>query len=121
LEIIINDGKEAEYPNKFMNERIENLEDDSLLVHFNLGDNQTKTIRVDASERTRCEVWSRVMGYFRPTDSFNIGKKQEFKDRKYFNAEYRPSSSQLCRTMEGREIILGMPEITSSEELRKLP
>ena len=26
-----------------------------------------------------------VMGYFRPVDGFNIGKKQEFKDRKYFS------------------------------------
>ena len=26
-----------------------------------------------------------VMGYFRPVDNFNTGKKQEFKDRKYFS------------------------------------
>lgn len=25
-----------------------------------------------------------VMGYFRNVDNFNIGKKQEFKDRKWF-------------------------------------
>lgn len=36
-------------------------------------------------ERTRCEVWTRVMGYYRPVDYFNLGKQQEFKDRKYFN------------------------------------
>jgi anaerobic ribonucleoside-triphosphate reductase len=35
-------------------------------------------------ERTKCEVWSRVMGYHRPVMSFNVGKKQEFKDRKPF-------------------------------------
>jgi len=33
------------------------------------------------SERTKCEVWSRVMGYHRPVSGFNIGKKQEFADR----------------------------------------
>ena len=37
-----------------------------------------------AEERTRCSIWSRVMGYHRPTSYYNIGKKQEFADRKYF-------------------------------------
>lgn len=31
------------------------------------------------------EVWSRVMGYFRPFQDFNVGKKSEFKERKYFS------------------------------------
>lgn len=44
-------------------------------------------IKIKDSERTRCEVWTRVMGYHRPTDSFNIGKKGEFADRKYFTEE----------------------------------
>ena len=35
-------------------------------------------------ERTRCEVWSRVMGYYRPVTYFNPGKQQEYKDRKPF-------------------------------------
>jgi hypothetical protein len=35
-------------------------------------------------ERTPCEVWSRVMGYYRPVDNWNIGKKQEFADRKLY-------------------------------------
>lgn len=35
-------------------------------------------------ERTKCEVWTRVMGYHRPTSSFNIGKKGEVAERKYF-------------------------------------
>ena len=38
-------------------------------------------------ERTKCEVWSRVMGYHRPVKGYNIGKKQEFADRKYFKEE----------------------------------
>ncbi|STR44812.1 anaerobic ribonucleoside-triphosphate reductase [Iodobacter fluviatilis] len=36
-------------------------------------------------ERTRCEIWTRVMGYHRPVSSFNIGKKGEFKERQFFN------------------------------------
>ncbi len=31
-----------------------------------------------------CEVWTRVMGYFRPVSSFNIGKRGEFDERVYF-------------------------------------
>ncbi|RLK49726.1 ribonucleoside-triphosphate reductase class III catalytic subunit [Microbacterium telephonicum] len=33
-----------------------------------------------------CEVWTRVMGYFRPVSSFNIGKKGEAEERLYFDA-----------------------------------
>ncbi|MBZ0094444.1 MAG: anaerobic ribonucleoside-triphosphate reductase [Sulfuricella sp.] len=40
-------------------------------------------------ERQPCEVWTRVMGYHRPVASFNIGKKGEHYERKYF---------QECRT-----------------------
>ena len=36
----------------------------------------TRTIRV-----IECEVYSRVCGYFRPVNGWNIGKKQEFQDR----------------------------------------
>jgi anaerobic ribonucleoside-triphosphate reductase len=36
------------------------------------------------SERTRCEVWTRVMGYHRPVSCFNQGKKSEHRDRKYY-------------------------------------
>ena len=35
-------------------------------------------------ERQPCEIWTRVMGYHRPMSSFNIGKKGEFHERKYF-------------------------------------
>lgn len=35
-------------------------------------------------ERQKCEVWTRVMGYFRPVENFNTGKKTEYKERKNF-------------------------------------
>ena len=41
-------------------------------------------IQLKDSERQPCEVWTRVMGYFRPVESFNIGKKGEFYERKCF-------------------------------------
>jgi anaerobic ribonucleoside-triphosphate reductase len=34
--------------------------------------------------RTKCLVYTRVMGYHRPVESFNIGKKGEHKQRKHF-------------------------------------
>ncbi|WP_457593942.1 anaerobic ribonucleoside-triphosphate reductase [Hydrogenimonas sp.] len=34
--------------------------------------------------RTRCTVYTRVMGYHRPVESFNIGKKGEHRQRKQF-------------------------------------
>jgi anaerobic ribonucleoside-triphosphate reductase len=37
-----------------------------------------------AHKRTRCTVYTRVMGYHRPVESFNIGKKGEHRQRKHF-------------------------------------
>ncbi len=31
-----------------------------------------------------CEVWTRVMGYHRPVESFNTGKKAEHRERRFF-------------------------------------
>lgn len=42
------------------------------------------TMTLSDEERQPCEIWTRVMGYHRPMSSFNIGKKGEFHERKYF-------------------------------------
>ena len=34
--------------------------------------------------RTACKIYSRVVGYFSPIDSWNVAKKKEFKIRKTF-------------------------------------
>ncbi len=34
--------------------------------------------------RTKCLVYTRVMGYHRPVESFNIGKKGEHNQRTHF-------------------------------------
>lgn len=41
-------------------------------------------LRTVQEERTKCIVYTRVMGYHRPVESFNIGKKGEHKQRKEF-------------------------------------
>jgi anaerobic ribonucleoside-triphosphate reductase len=33
------------------------------------------------------EVYSRVVGYYRPVNQWNPGKKEEFKERKTYNVE----------------------------------
>ena len=40
-----------------------------------------KTIIIQDSERQLCEIWTRVMGYYRPVSEFNIGKKGEHAER----------------------------------------
>ncbi len=44
-----------------------------------------RVITVDDSERQPCEIWSRVMGYYRPISAYNIGKRQEYEDRVFFS------------------------------------
>ncbi len=36
-------------------------------------------------ERTRCEVWTRVMGYHRPVSQFNPGKQSEHAERRFYS------------------------------------
>lgn len=38
-------------------------------------------------ERQRCEIWSRVVGYLRPTSRWNEGKIAEFGDRTDFGIQ----------------------------------
>ena len=38
-------------------------------------------------QRTRCEVWTRVMGYHRPVHAFNAGKQAEHAQRRYFRED----------------------------------
>ena len=42
------------------------------------------TITIKDEERQECEVWTRVMGYYRPVSEFNIGKKSEHYERTFF-------------------------------------
>ncbi len=38
----------------------------------------------NAGKRSKCLVYTRVMGYHRPVESFNIGKKGEHRQRTHF-------------------------------------
>lgn len=45
---------------------------------------QVPVTELKDTERQPCEIWTRVMGYFRPLSEFNKGKKAEFLERKSF-------------------------------------
>lgn len=47
-------------------------------------------------ERQPCEVYSRVVGYIRPIDTWNEGKQQEFEDRKVFNPKEQSNERDTC-------------------------
>lgn len=46
-----------------------------------------KTYAIPDLCRQECEIWTRVMGYYRPVSDFNIGKKQEHRERVGFRVE----------------------------------
>ena len=46
--------------------------------------NQNEILEKLKDKRTKCIVYTRVMGYHRPVESFNIGKKGEHQERKFF-------------------------------------
>lgn len=65
-------------------------------IHNNLsstGSNQNTSNPINRKENSpgvrkcgcKCEVYSRVTGYFRPVSQWNHGKKEEFKDRLVYN------------------------------------
>ncbi len=49
-------------------------------------------LKKHAAQRTRCEVYSRIVGYLRPVSQWNVGKKEEFKDRQTYDSD----STRCC-------------------------
>jgi len=47
------------------------------------------------AQRTKCEIWTRVMGYHRPVSAFNSGKQSEFAERKMFTEKACQMSGYL--------------------------
>ncbi len=43
------------------------------------------------TKKVPAEVYSRVVGYFRPVSQWNDGKKEEFKERRPFAPEQLPA------------------------------
>ena len=45
--------------------------------------------------KTKCEVYSRVVGYIRPVDNWNDSKKAEFYDRVKFDSSITKNQTTL--------------------------
>ncbi|HEC05407.1 MAG TPA: oxidoreductase [Thiolapillus brandeum] len=54
---------------------------------------QHENTELKDEERTRCEIWTRVMGYHRPVTSFNPGKQSEYAERRNFEECRIPRSA----------------------------
>ena len=48
---------------------------------------RSNSIGLQNKNRTKCEVWTRVMGYHRPVTEFNPGKKSEYAEREVFTED----------------------------------
>ncbi len=46
--------------------------------------NKDELLKKLEDKRTKCIVYTRVMGYHRPVESFNVGKTGEHKERVQF-------------------------------------
>jgi len=60
------------------------------------------------SKKIPCEVFHRVVGYYRPVQNFNNGKKEEFADRVFFELE-----NSGCPTSACEETLTEVPKITA--------
>lgn len=40
---------------------------------------------IHKAERAKCTVYTRVMGYHRPVETINLGKKGDFRERCHFS------------------------------------
>jgi ribonucleoside-triphosphate reductase len=104
----------------YMSERISNSEACKRFVRKVLGNYQLPYITITPvfsvcdthgyldGEQARCphcqqktKVWTRVMGYFRPVDSFNTGKQGEHRERKMFKEEWAETQDLFARRQEG--------------------
>lgn len=46
-----------------------------------------KKTKKNSPKRTRCEIFSRIVGYLRPVSQWNEGKAAEYKMRKEYSAK----------------------------------
>ena len=60
---------------------------------------QPVTERENVELKVPCEVYSRVVGYLRPVQAWNQGKRQEFAERKEFKVDEKMRRRLICRTL----------------------
>lgn len=56
-----------------------------------------KKSEVKRMVKTKCEVYSRVVGYIRPVSNWNDSKQAEFSDRNKFDSAVEPKGDCDCQ------------------------
>jgi len=73
---------------------------------------------IPADQRTRPEIYSRCCGYLRPVEMWNVGKQEEFHDRKRYDigaqAPWKGAVGCGCGTAAGPNGI-GVPQGQTDE------
>lgn len=54
----------------------------------------------------KCEVFSRVVGYLRPVQQWNLGKQEEFKEREEFDQK---------KSLKSKHGTLGKPTVVAEK------
>ncbi len=68
--------------------------------------------------KTKCEVYSRVVGYLRPVQQWNEGKAEEFKDRKNFEVgEKKTEGESISEDKEIKKTIQIPPQQEQIEQV----
>lgn len=52
---------------------------------------------LNAVKGSKCEVYSRVVGYLRPVQNWNKGKKEEYEMRKTYAVENAKRPCEACK------------------------
>ena len=51
-------------------------------------------------KKVPCEVYTRIVGYYRPVSNWNAGKQREYKERVEFSEKTSMASSCACSRNE---------------------
>lgn len=62
---------------------------------------EKELLNANSEGRTKCLIYTRVMGYHRPVESFNTGKKGEHKQRVHFREFNRTGSAGFVQPAPG--------------------
>ena len=68
--------------------------DDTLRLKLSSENKSVEILPVE--DRQECEIWTRVMGYFRPVSQFNIGKKGEYLEREFYKEGVGAPKNDAC-------------------------
>lgn len=71
-------------------------------------------------KKVPCEIYSRVVGYFRPIQNWNLGKIAEFEDRVPYSVTaslaHAPAGSETCQSCCGEGHVEGIRVKADGEE-----